>query len=84
MILYLSILHFRCSWYNIHTRSVAIEYANAIDKLRSKSIETEFWNAICRKSVDKLQSKTLFLAIVDPLSSIVKSFFDCPLSGVIL
>ena len=33
---------------------------------------------------DKWLSKTLFLAIFDPRSSIVKSIFDCRPSGVIL
>ena len=32
---------------------------------------------------DKWQSKTLFLAIFDPRSWIVKSVFDCCLSGVV-
>ena len=31
---------------------------------------------------DKWQSKTLFLAIFDPRSSIVKSIFDCHLPSV--
>ena len=36
-----------------------------------KSSETEFSIAICRPTGDKWQSKTLFLAIFDPQSSIV-------------
>ena len=32
---------------------------------------------------DKWQSKTLFLAICDPGSSLAQSVFDCHLSGVI-
>ena len=48
-----------------------------------KSLKTEFLIAICRPTGDKWQSKTLFLAISDPLSSIVKGVFDCRLSGVI-
>ena len=48
------------------------------------SLETEFWIAICRQSDDKWQSKTLFLAIFYPRSSIVKSVFDCRLPGVLL
>ena len=32
---------------------------------------------------DKWQSKTLFLAIFDPRSWIVKSVYDCRLSGVV-
>ena len=47
-----------------------------------KSLETEILIAICRPIGDKWQSKTLFLAIFDPHSSIVKSLFDCRLPGV--
>ena len=47
-----------------------------------KSLETEFSIAICRPTGDKCQSKTLFIAIFYPRSSIVKSVFDCRLSGV--
>ena len=47
------------------------------------SLETEFSIAICRPIDDKWQSKTLFLAILDPHSSIVMSVFDCRLLGVI-
>ena len=50
-----------------------------IDK---KSLETEFLIAICRLTGDKLQLETLFLAIFDLGSSIVKSVFDCCLLGV--
>ena len=39
-----------------------------------KSLETMFLIAICRLRGDKWQSKTLFLAIFDPRSLIVKSF----------
>ena len=42
-----------------------------------KSLETEFSIDICRPTGDKWQLKTLFLAIFDPRSSIVKSVFDC-------
>ena len=38
-----------------------------------KLLETEFSIAFCRPTGDKWQSKTLFLAIFDPRSSIVKS-----------
>ena len=48
-----------------------------------KSLETEFLIAICRPTGDKCQSKTLFLAIFDPRSPIVKSVFYCRLPGVI-
>ena len=50
--------------------------------LDQKSIETVFSIAICRHTGDKWQSKTLFLSIVDPCSSIVDSAFDCRLPGV--
>ena len=50
-----------------------------IDK---KSLETEFFIAICRPSGDKWQSKTLFLAIFDLCLLIVKSVCDCSLPGV--
>ena len=40
-----------------------------------KSLETE-------ELGDKWQSKTLFLVVFDPCLSIVRSVFDCPLSGV--
>ena len=49
-----------------------------------KSLETEFSIVICRRNADKWQPKTLFLAIFDPRSSIVKSVLDCCLSGVSL
>ena len=47
-----------------------------------KLLETEFSLAICRPTGDKWPSKTLFLAIFDLCSSIVKSVFDCHLSGM--
>ena len=47
-----------------------------------KSLDTEFLIAICRLNGDKWQSKTLFLAIFYPHSSIVKSVLDCRLSSV--
>ena len=50
-------------------------------KVDKKSLVTKFSIAICRPTGDKWQSKTLFLAIVDPRSSIFKSVFDCRLSG---
>ena len=49
---------------------------NVDKKLKQISI------AICRLIGNKLQSKTLFLAIFDLHSSIIKSVFDCRLSGV--
>ena len=47
-----------------------------------KSLETEFSIVICRPTGDKWQSKTMFISIFDPLSSSVKSVFDCRLPGV--
>ena len=47
-----------------------------------RSSETEFLIAICRPTGDKWQSKTPFLVIFYPRSSIVKSVFDRRLSGV--
>ena len=47
-----------------------------------KSLETEFSIAICRHTGDKWQSKTLFLSIFDPRSSIVDSVSDFRLPGV--
>ena len=44
--------------------------------VNQKSLETEYSIAICRLTGDKWQSKTLFLAIFDPRSSIVKSGFS--------
>ena len=49
-----------------------------------KSLETELLIAICGQTCDKWQSKTLFLAIFDLPLSIVKSVFDCRLSGVVI
>ena len=49
-----------------------------------KSLETEFLIAICHPIGDKWQLKTLFLAIFDLCSMIVKKHvFDCCLPGVI-
>ena len=48
-----------------------------------KMYETEFSIDICRQLGDKWQSKTLFLAMFDPRSLIVKSVFDCRISGVL-
>ena len=47
-----------------------------------KSIETVFSIAICRPTGYKWQSKTLFLLIFYPHSSIVDYIFDCRLPGV--
>ena len=47
-----------------------------------KSLKTKFLIAICRLIGDIRQSKTLFIAIFDSRSSIVKSVFDCRISGV--
>ena len=48
-----------------------------------KLLEIEFMIAICHPIGDKWQLKTLFLAIFDPPSSIVKSDFDGSLPGVL-
>ena len=48
-----------------------------------KSIETVFSIAICRPTGDKWQSKTLFLSIFDPRSSIVDNVFDYRLPSVV-
>ena len=50
---------------------------------KKKTIEIEFSISIYRPTGDKWHSKTLFLEIFDPRSLIVKSVFDCCLSGVI-
>ena len=52
--------------------------------MQIKSLEADFSIAICRPTGDKWQSKTLFLAIFDPISSIFESVFDCRLSGVVI
>ena len=39
-----------------------------------KSLETEFWTAICRQIGDKLQSKTLFLASFIRIRRLLKAF----------
>ena len=46
-------------------------------------LETVFSIGFCGPTGDKWQSKTLFLAIFFPRSSIVNSVFDCRLSGVV-
>ena len=51
-----------------------LKLSTNVDK---KSLETEFSVAICHITGDKWQWKTLFLAIFDPHSSIIKSVFDC-------
>ena len=48
-----------------------------------KSLETEFSIASCHPTGDNWQLKTLFLAMFDPRSWIVKSVYDCCLSGAI-
>ena len=52
-------------------------------KVDQKSIETVFLIAICRLTGDKWQSKTRFLSIFDPPSTIVDYVFDCRLPGVV-
>ena len=62
----------------IHTGYAAIENVNTIDKRRSKLVSNRVFD--CHLS----HSKTMFLVIFDPRSSIAKSVFDCRLSGVLL
>ena len=64
---------------------VLLKFAQIIiDERRSNIVRTEFTIAICRTTGDKWQSKKLFQSNFDPRSSIVKSIFDCRLSGVVL
>ena len=51
-------------------------------KVYKKPLDTVFLIAICRPTVNKWQSKALFLAIFGPRSSIVKSVFDCRPPGL--
>ena len=53
-----------------------------LTKVDQKFLETEFLIAICSPTNDKWLSKTLFLAIYDPSSSIVNSACDCRLPCV--
>ena len=57
------------------------QHTNTPDRRQSKTL-VEFSIVICRQVGDIWQAKTLYLAIFDPRSSIVKSVFDCHLSGV--
>ena len=74
-------------WRNDQTISISIKYAplsfrTGGNRKRSeqsmtadhRSLETVFSTAICRQSGDKRQSKALFRAILDPLSSIALTF----------
>ena len=64
---------------------MAIENVDTIHECRSKSsLETGFLIVICHQIDDKWQIETLFLAIFDLGSLIVKSVYDCRLPGVIL
>ena len=63
-----------------HTGSKTAILSRNVDQ---KSLETEFLIAIFRHTGNKWQSKTLFLSIFDPRSSIVDSVFDCRLPGVL-
>ena len=49
---------------------------------RPKLVKNRVFDCLYSLTGNKWQSKTLFLAIFDLHSSIVKSFFDCSLSGV--
>ena len=70
--------------YYIHTAAAAIENVDTIHECRSKSLEKGFLIAISQQIGNKWQLKTLFLAIFDLGSLIVKSVYNCPLSSVIL
>ena len=47
-----------------------------------KNVRIRFLIVICHLTGDKKHIKTLFLGIFDLHSTIVKSLFDCHLSGV--
>ena len=55
-----------------HTEQAEVENVDTIDERRSDIVSDEW------------QSETLFLAIFDPRSCIVKSVFDCRLSAVLI
>ena len=59
-----------------------MENANTIEEVVKKSLEPEFFIAICRHTGVKWQLKTLFLSIFDPLLLIVDIVFDCCLPSV--
>ena len=59
---------------NINQKWLEIEFSIAIC----------YQCAICRHICDKWQSKTLFVSIFDPRSSIVDSVFDCHLPCVLM
>ena len=59
-------------------------FLNTIDERRSKIVRNRVFGRHISSTGDKGQSKTLLLAIFDPRSSIVKSVFDCRLSGVLI
>ena len=57
----------------------AIENINTIDDYRPKIVFFYYHHSLNRRH---FAIKTLFLASFDPRSSMVKSVFDCSLSGV--
>ena len=75
-------------WRNDQTISISIKYASlsyrtgdnrkrpeqSMTAGHRSALETVFSIVICRKSGDKWQSKALFLAILDPRSSIALTF----------
>ena len=65
-----------------HSGLAEIENVNTIDECRSKLVRNRVSIAICRLTGDKWQMKTLSLAIFYLRSAIVKSVFDCHISGV--
>ena len=61
---------------------MAIENIKTIYKRRSKIVRNRVFDAFCRLTGDKWQSKTLFLAVFHLGSLIFNRVLDCPLSGV--
>ena len=59
----------------------AIENINTIDDYRSKIVRIIVF-FLLPSLIEQATIKTLFLASFDPRSSMVKSVFDCSLSGV--
>ena len=60
--------------FNKHFRYAAIEKVNTINERRSKIVINRVFDCRLPPIGDKWQSKTLFLAICDPHSSVVQSF----------
>ena len=72
-----------CSWYNpdwsvLPSSLITPGRRQSKTSILSTNVDKN------RKTGDKWQSKTLFLAIFDPRLSIVKSVFDCRVPGVLM